>query len=71
MNELAANGKLPLVYLPKIPRSDGSADVRMLTRWFEYLYAHAPKGLRITAPLGDEGLDENLTAAALRLEPEL
>lgn len=70
-HEIAAYGSMPLVYLPKIPRSDGSGDVRTLTRWYEYLLCHVPRGLRVTHPLGEEGTDESLTVASVTLEPEL
>jgi hypothetical protein len=70
-HELAALDGEPVVYLPRIPRSDGSGDVVTLTRWYEMLYAHVSDGLRITAPLGEEGATEKQTVAAMRLEPEL
>ena len=69
-HELAALGSHPVVYLPRI-EYDAASDTRTLTRWYDYLLAHVPRGLRITHAVGDEGTDETMTVGTLTLEPEL
>ena len=69
-HEIAALGVNPVVYLPRIERS-AAGDVRILTRWYDYLLGYAPKGVRVTHSIGDEGRDETMTVGALTIEAEL
>lgn len=65
----ALNGH-PLVYLPYIPRSDGSADVIVLNRYWQQVYGHVDGSVDVTQQHGEEWNTEVLTVASLEIVEE-
>ena len=65
---LTEGAKVPLVYLPRIPKGSTGNDVVTLNRRHDFIFGRLTSPIRIESVQGDESEDEVVRVAQLKIE---